>query len=76
MGTETTSEVLDGQIVTLKQFSHENPAWTVASLRWLRFNESSNGLAEFGAFIQQGRRVLLDKPRFFEWVRGGQKRSA
>jgi hypothetical protein len=70
-------EVRDGDIVTFKQFSQENHAWSQASLRWLRFNESTNGLAEAGAFIQIGtKRVLIYKPRFFAWVRSGQKRSA
>jgi hypothetical protein len=70
----TSIDFRDGDIVTLKQFSKENPAWTEASLRWLRFNQSSNGLQSAGAFIQQGRRVLLDKPRFFSWIRNGQRR--
>jgi hypothetical protein len=69
-----TPEVRDGEIVTLKQFSRENPAWSESSLRWLRFNQSSNGLESAGAFIEQGRRVLLDKPAFFSWVRQGRKR--
>lgn len=66
----------DNDIVTIPQFSKDNPAWSEASLRWLRFNEAANGLAEAGAFIQQGRRVLIDKPRFFAWVRGPQRRVA
>jgi hypothetical protein len=69
-------EARDGQIVTVRQFSQENPAWSEASLRWLLFNEEINGLARSGAVIRQGKRVLLDKPRFFLWVRSGQKRSA
>lgn len=73
MDTNAGLEVRDGDIVTFKQFSKENPAWSEASLRWLRFNQSSNGLEASGAFIEQGRRILLDKPRFFNWVRSGQR---
>ena len=62
--TTMEPESRDGGIVTFKQFSQENPAWSEGSLRWLRFNEASNGLADSGAFIEQGRRVLIDKPRF------------
>lgn len=77
MANETTQEaVRDGDIVTFTQFSKDNPAWTVASLRWMRFNEHTNGLAQANVFVQQGKRVLLDKPRFFAWVRAGQKKSA
>ena len=66
---QTPAPIRDGDFVTFKRFSTENPAWSEASLRWLRFNERSNGLAESGAFIEQGRRVLLYKPAFFAWVR-------
>jgi hypothetical protein len=66
--------IRDGDIVTFKQFSKNNPAWSEQSLRWLRFNQETNGLAGAGVFIEQGRRVLLDKPAFFSWVRQGRKR--
>ena len=41
-------------------------AFTVPSLRWLRFKEDTNGFA--GAFVNVGRRVLVDEDRFFECV--------
>ncbi|HKQ22887.1 MAG TPA: hypothetical protein VJT81_00410 [Burkholderiales bacterium] len=66
---------LDGQIVTFRQFAEQNPAWTQASLRWLRFNQGTNGLQQAGAFVEIGRRVLLDKPAFFRWLRA-QRKSA
>lgn len=76
MAADTAQEIRDGDFATLKLFSKENPAWSEGSLRWLRFNDASNGLAEAGAFIEQGRRVLIDKQRFFQWVRSGQRRPA
>lgn len=60
-----------GDIVTIRQFTTENPAWSEQSLRWLRFNEETNGLAQAHAFIKHGRRVLLDKPAFFRWLKNG-----
>jgi hypothetical protein len=80
--TANNESTSDGDIVTFKQFSEANPAWSEQSLRWLRFNQSSNGLEAAGAFIElpgslKKSRVLIDKPRFFEWVRAGQRsRSA
>ena len=76
MNTNVTPEVRDGEIVTITQFSKENPAWSEPSIRWLRFTAESNGLAAAGAFIKLGKRVYLDKPRFFSWLRSGQRKSA
>jgi hypothetical protein len=45
-------------------------------LRWMRFNQETNGLAAAGAFITIGRRVLISKPAFFEWVRSQQRGRA
>lgn len=76
MSSKQEIEIRDGDVVTVKQFSQQNPAWSEGSLRWLRFNQDSNGLAEAGAFLEQGRRLLLHKPSFFAWVRNGQRRTA
>ncbi|MCH7666119.1 MAG: hypothetical protein IH936_09370 [Acidobacteria bacterium] len=51
---------------TLRQFAQRHPAFTEASLRWLRFQEASNGFQT--AFVMVGRRVLIDEGRFFEIV--------
>ena len=68
-----STEVRDGDIATVKQFSQQNPAWSEASLRWLRFHAEQNGLEQAGAFIELGRRVLIHKPSFFAWVRARQR---
>jgi len=65
----------DGDFTSFAEFSRENRAFPEGSLRWLRFNEATNGLAEAGAFVQVGRRVLIDKPKFFAWLRRGQRSS-
>lgn len=70
------TEVSEHQFVTFKQLASEG-IFSEAGLRWLRFNESTNGLAEAGAFIKVGpRRVLIDRPRFFNWVRSWQQKDA
>ena len=71
---DETTQYRDGELVTFRQFSAENPVWTEASLRWLRFKSATNGAAGAGVFIQQGRRVLLCKPAFFRWLRSQQTR--
>ena len=54
-------------LLTIRQFSERHPAFSEASLRWLRFNERSNGFAR--AFVTVGRRVLVDEMEFFRVVR-------
>ena len=67
------AEYRDGDFAAFEEFSKANLAWTVPSLRWLRFNAHANGLERAGAFVEQGRRVLIYKPAFFRWVAGGGK---
>lgn len=53
---------------TVQQFSKKHPAFSVGSLRALIFNASSNGLAESGAIVRVGRKVLLSETKFFDWI--------
>ena len=57
------------QILTVEQTAKEIPAYTEAALRWKLFNRETNGLAKSGAIIKDGRRVLIDLPKFIEWLR-------
>ena len=66
----------NGDIAAFEIFSEENPTWTVPALRFIRFMGASNGADEAGVFIKFGRRVYIDKPKFFQWVRRGQRRAA
>ena len=71
--------------MTVEQFAEAHPAFTSASLRNLIFKAEprkssrgdipGNGLAEAGAIVRLGRRVLLHESRFLGWVaRGGARR--
>lgn len=65
-------------VLTVRQFSRRNPAFTEAALRNLIFKaeprQSSrgpipgNGLTEAGALIRIGRKVLIDETAFFAWM--------
>ena len=50
------------RIATLKQVAEMYPAFTEASLRWLRFNGEENGFNR--CVLTVGRRVLIDLDRF------------
>ncbi|MEW8292902.1 MAG: hypothetical protein AB2672_20520 [Candidatus Thiodiazotropha endolucinida] len=51
---------------TVKQFSAKYPAWSEASVRWNVFNAEKNGLAEAGAIIRDGGKVLINEEKWFE----------
>ena len=54
---------------TIKQFSQRHPAFPEGGLRYRIFHSGTNGLSDSGAIIRNGRRVLIDEERFFEWLR-------
>lgn len=70
-------------LFTISQYSARRPAWTPASLRNLILNSADrvssrgripgNGLAEAGAIVRVGRRVLIDEQAFFRWIAEQQK---
>jgi len=64
---------------TVAQFAERFPAFTQAALRALILNAAErknsrgeviggNGLAEAGAIIRVGRKVLVSEGRFFLWI--------
>ncbi len=60
-------------LLTVSQFSIKHPAFPEGGLRYRIFHADSNGLAESGAIIRNGRRVLIDEQRFFDWLRTSQR---
>ena len=55
-------------LLTVRQHCKQNPAFTQGGIRHLIFHEAANGLAEAGAIIRMGRRVLIHQERFFRWL--------
>lgn len=53
---------------TVKQFCADNPAFPEGGVRWQIFNEKQNGLAESGAVIRVGRKVLIDPDKWLAWL--------
>lgn len=58
---------------TVNQFAEKQPAFTIGGLRSLIFNEHINGLAQSGAIIRVGRKVLINDVKFFEWLEAQNK---
>ena len=74
-------------LFTVSQFAERRPAWSEPALRDLILNSADrqnsrgeripgNGLAEAGAIVRVGRRVLIDEQAFFQWIAEQQKRSS
>ena len=65
-------------LFTVAQFAKAEPAFTAASLRNLIFKAEprqstkgdiqGNGLIECGAIVRRGRKVMIHRERFLEWV--------
>ena len=54
---------------TVKQFNQRHPAFPEGGLRHRIFHAETNGLLESGVIVRNGRRVLIDEEKFFEWLR-------
>lgn len=61
---------------TVRQFAESNPAFSEASLRWQIAKARENGLAQSGAILRNGRRVLIDTDKFFTWLESRQSHAA
>ncbi|MEO1942838.1 MAG: hypothetical protein ABGY11_00925 [Candidatus Thioglobus sp.] len=53
---------------TVNQFCERHPAFPLGGVRHNIFHEKTNGLAKIGAIVRNGRRVLINEEKFFEWL--------
>jgi hypothetical protein len=56
-------------LCTFKQFVEENKIFTEAALRNIIFNKHQNGLHDAGAILKFGKKIIIDKEKFFIWFR-------
>lgn len=54
--------------LTVKQFCERNPAFTLGGMRHQIFHEESNGLKKSGAIVRNGRKVLINESKYFQWL--------
>ncbi|OAI17740.1 MULTISPECIES: hypothetical protein [Methylomonas] len=62
--------------LTVQQFNQKHPAFPVGTLRHQIFNEETNGLKKSGAIVRNGRRVLINEPKYFAWLESQNERAA
>lgn len=69
-------EALRGaELLTVDQMARLEPAFTSAGLRWMIFHARTNGLESSGALVRLGRRVLLHREKFREFL-SAERRAA
>ena len=61
--------------LTVAQFCEKHRAFTEGGLRFQIFHAHSNGLADSGAIVRLGRKVLIDEDKYFDFVVNGQRAS-
>jgi len=81
---QSTNDFAPRPLLPVGQFSERYPAWSKAALRNLILNAEDrlssrgripgNGLAEAGAIVRVGRRVLIDEQAFFRWIATQQRK--
>lgn len=54
---------------SIKNFTKDNPSFTEGGMRSLIFNEETNGLKDSGAILRIGRKILIDEPKFYNWIK-------
>jgi hypothetical protein len=54
--------------LTVCQFCDKHKAFKVGGVRSQIFNEDKNGLKKSGAIIRNGRKVLINEPKYFAWL--------
>jgi hypothetical protein len=54
--------------LTVQQFTAKHTAFKTSGMRSLIFFAHQNGLAESGAIVRIGRKVLVEETNFFNWV--------
>ena len=62
------------QFLTIRQFTEKQPAFSAGGVRSIIFYRGDDA-EKVGAIARLGRRILIDEPRFLEWVRTGGARQ-
>ena len=55
-------------LYTIAQFSERHPFISQGGLRFQIFNSKDNDLEQLGALVRLGKRVLINEPKYFEWI--------
>jgi hypothetical protein len=59
--------------LTVNQLCEKHKAFKIGGVRSQIFNSETNGLKESGAIVRNGRKVLINEPKWFSWVESNNK---
>jgi transposase len=60
-------------LFTLKQFVEEQQLFSMGSIRNMIHKRNENGLENSGAVVRYGRKILINKEKFFQWLQNQEK---
>ncbi len=55
-------------LFSVSQFIEKNPAFTNGGIRSIIFHSDKNGLAQSGALLRIGRKILIHSTNFYKWI--------
>lgn len=58
-------------LLTVRQLSQKHPVFPEGGIRHRIFHAKENGLEEAGVIVRNGRRVLINEQRWFDWLTNG-----
>jgi hypothetical protein len=54
--------------LTVNQLCEKHTAFKIGGVRASIFNAEKNGLNNSGALIRVGRKILINEPKWFNWI--------
>ncbi len=67
--TPVTTEV--PELLTVAKFCNKYDFISEGGLRYQIFNRKNNGLEKSEAIIKLGKKIIINVPKYFDWVLGG-----
>lgn len=61
-------DIPETTLLSAAKFCERHPAFCMAGLRHILFHRATNGLAESGAVLMCGRKLLINEQRFLGWL--------
>lgn len=66
--TEIKNQITVPNLMTVRQFAENFPAFSTGAIRNYIFFEESNGLQVNKVIKRVGKKILIDVERFFQWI--------
>jgi hypothetical protein len=61
-------DIVDTRLILLTKWEDHHGWPSMGGLRWLRFNENTNGCYEAHVFVARAGRVFINEKAFFTWM--------